>query len=1039
VCLSSSRRFWAMSVILLAFVSLLASADTPDVPGTMVVTVRAPDGHLLRSVALKTYAAVSSPWPNPVPSTPTDSQGRLTVSLPIGLHRLFVVVPGIGFGSTGVVPIRPGQVLTVAMPPLAPFAHISGTVPPALLRRGETVETQYSQPGSLWNVAPASVDVHGNFTLTDVFPGHVQLSLKAGPQNISYTSLQAAPGESCAGVVFKAYPPTQSLTRFEPMGGSDKIPLETLAIHGTVTDDQGRPVAGATVSADVPKPVTTRSFFVSANPFFNQSIAMSVQTKPDGSYVIPDVSVNQDTVDIPLSATLAGYPPALGDALRAANSESDFHGSLIISNQHTAVSVRVIQNGNPLSGINVNLSESAGISSVTLYWNDRNNLTSLSGTTGSDGIARFVDITPGLWNVQATRGQFPSALSSDTQSVSVQIGTEAECDLNLFSISSENLPLQLFDPQGMAAPISNVEIRSTALLEIGGTGTTLPPDANGVCLYTGAFTSPGLWNVGMHYRNFAPAEPNWFPETTEPYFAASALVAVSPALPPPGTLALRAAYAGPGSIRARLQDAHGHAALGTMIITDFVGGTEYAASTDARGEVVFADMPSGKYTLIGYLAGQPSPPTLSGNGDQTPLPTDAELSGQTEITPLVLTVTANQETVSVLRAHPVGYLRGNIKNARFSGSNYEIDPTYTPQGGITLSQAIIDPKTGEFVDGPFDPGPVSLPLFQQSTKGINTRVAMVKANIAAGHVISATVTPALPYPNIDTTPGLTNPVTGTVFFSDGHTPAWRAQTVLYLPSLDPDFPSGTLLPQKLTDALGRLPGLVAGNSSLVSYITLFEGEKLPPLSGASPTTPVLVSWMPGLTGAAITPYVKGQDTHIVLPTPLNVQGCVTVAGGSAVGLPSTFEIRAVYQGRGELNQLLDRDAIALPDGTFQLSGMTPGTYRVQAARDGIWLSATQALVVGAESLPVLTLDIGLPGAPVTVHLQDAHGHSLVGHEAILDVPNGPLTAILWPDTVTSDGAGDLHLDGLTAGTHTVRPIGLPSVTFTVPPVLEAAP
>jgi hypothetical protein len=299
VCLSSSRRFWAMSVILLAFVSLLASADTPDVPGTMVVTVRAPDGHLLRSVALKTYAAVSSPWPNPVPSTPTDSQGRLTVSLPIGLHRLFVVVPGIGFGSTGVVPIRPGQVLTVAMPPLAPFAHISGTIPAALLRPGETVETQYSQPGSIWNVAPASVDANGDFTLTDVFPGHVGLSLKASPQNISYTWVQVAPGESCTDVVFKSYPPIQSSSRFETFGESEKLPLETVAIRGIVTDDQGHAVAGATVSADVPKPVTTNGGSFSLSRFgFDQSIVRSTQTKTDGSYVIPNVSVNQYTVDI---------------------------------------------------------------------------------------------------------------------------------------------------------------------------------------------------------------------------------------------------------------------------------------------------------------------------------------------------------------------------------------------------------------------------------------------------------------------------------------------------------------------------------------------------------------------------------------------------------------------------------------------------------------------------------------------------------------------------------------------------------------------
>ena len=123
---------------------------------------------------------------------------------------------------------------------------------------------------------------------------------------------------------------------------------------------------------------------------------------------------------------------------------------------------------------------------------------------------------------------------------------------------------------------------------------------------------------------------------------------------------------------------------------------------------------------------------------------------------------------------------------------------------------------------------------------------------------------------------------------------------------------------------------------------------------------------------------------------------------------------------------------ARPDGTFRLDGLTPGVYRVQAARDGIWLSAALSLTVGeaGDDRPPLALDIAPPGAPVVLHLAGAPGRTVR-----LDRPPGPLADELWPTTVATDGAGDLHLDGLEAGRHAVRPAeGGPAITFDVPPV-----
>ncbi len=120
-----------------------------------------------------------------------------------------------------------------------------------------------------------------------------------------------------------------------------------------------------------------------------------------------------------------------------------------------------------------------------------------------------------------------------------------------------------------------------------------------------------------------------------------------------------------------------------------------------------------------------------------------------------------------------------------------------------------------------------------------------------------------------------------------------------------------------------------------------------------------------------------------------------------------------------LDGALSLEATAQADGRFELRGLTPGRYAVQAARDGIWLSRGIELTIGADKDPApLALDIPEPGAPVTLHVVDRAGRPVADQPIGLVRPEGPL-ASLWPAGLRTDPAGTLTLRGLEAGRHTL--------------------
>jgi hypothetical protein len=136
-------------------------------------------------------------------------------------------------------------------------------------------------------------------------------------------------------------------------------------------------------------------------------------------------------------------------------------------------------------------------------------------------------------------------------------------------------------------------------------------------------------------------------------------------------------------------------------------------------------------------------------------------------------------------------------------------------------------------------------------------------------------------------------------------------------------------------------------------------------------------------------------------------------------------VLAACDGKGKLNDLLSVDVSAEAYGNFELVGLTPGTYRVQAAMDGIWLSREVRLTVEPERVErePLLLDIGEPGTASVVEVVRPDGKPIPGKSAKIIRPDGPLTDRLWPAEFISDGAGVVHIPPLEFGSHKVRIAG----------------
>ena len=1056
----------ASSLILGCLVLLLAAAPEGEVatPVDVHLLVRGPDARPL----MRTEITIHRPDPNDrhakaVPlSVVTDNQGVAKFQLPCGVQAFEVSVASVGYGQTGLMEYVPGQIAQPLLSPLAPYGSISGTVPPGAMTPGAKIMAGCPYSGQEEPLT-AQADAKGNFKITGVHAGlwWVWAGMGRGERCADGgRTITVYPGQAVDSVDLKPVPAPTPAEKEQTAKGIHRAPLpgqdqEVVWVQGTVRDESAQPIANASVFALATYHGGLRMYQETAK----------ASTDAQGHYEIRGPG-GQSMFSATLVAFVPGKPPvwdwpnfsAPEEKWIAADSKPDAPpvpapptDDLVIPSHGGALNVTVLRDGHPAPGAlvaayleNANLKDewAAGGGPEHDVIED---IAYPIAIADDRGVAHLENLLPGRYDLYVSAGdkrtvrQLREGLFRGDVPAPYAIGK----GINVRFLQTTDFTAAIY-PQPNTAFFRLLRPDGTPLGDGPGfsygpvdstewnTGVRLDPEGLG----QSSFQSPGLWRIEANYRilpvKTIPISP--------PFIACIADVAVSPLLDKGFMPSITARRIEPASVKIVVKDAAGKPLQVPVELDRPLGSAVVSGSTDENGQIVFAGLYGG-YDYIARAFAPRLTPLALGDGD-SPLPSRQQLGNRTEIVAESFLAVRNEQTNIVLSPQPVAYVMGKLQfpagtdpKKRWPGA---CGDQSMPESGAT---GHVQPSSGQFVAGPFRPGPLHLHVGYRG-EGEDGSYTTVTAELKPGEVKDLEVISLPPAKSRLGRPG--NPLIGMggasaptlgaklldgrVFFSDTKTPALGAQ-VFY-------FESGQAGPTILaiSDALGNLHARGLWRNM----------NAQPPGSQIGPAEPTLVALLPGQCGGVVLPLSREvkEPLRIVLPAPISISGQVKIGDAVPTGKNGAIRVLAAYQDAGALNSVLSVFTSADADGHFTLAGLTPGTYQIQATLDNIWLSASTTLRVSAENTKPapLTLSIGVPGAPVLVHLRDAAGKPAIGKSITIDRPPGPLADTLWPKSWTSDGAGVVYIPTLETGPNVLHVPNSPhSVSVVVPALPTTRP
>jgi hypothetical protein len=955
----------------------------------------------------------------------TDAKGRARLSVGAGLRPLNIRVPGIGFGGTGIFEVRDGQVARPELPRLARFARVEGKVDSSLFRPGMRVEGTHSKlSGHDPDNVSALCDADGRFVFAEVVPGELQLLLFQDRRRVPMESmvLLTEPGQTRRDVVLvppRPPDPDQERRWKEAVDFPNWTKEEEITwVEGTVRDTRGAPVEGAEL-------LVKGVYYPGMR---NYSEVRTGRTDARGHYRIRGPHVNfQESLTVVVRSP--GRAPILAYASGPGRDDTGPRAplDLTVPDRGGALAVRVLKDGKPAPNVFVALHEQGLVerewgraSGDMQAFNALHKIFHPIERTGAGGLARFQDLYPCFYQLRTSEdggaldeAPFPHAgngVRAVVPSVAIAAGATLSMTLALHR-EDNSATLQALRPDGTPPGHRGVTF-SVGLCNA--SASAIRPFDDGVGTF--CFSDRGLWAVRVQFRETESPE---LPANYEPFYRGELFLPVSPAYPLGSPVKIACDLHRPGSIRARLVGPDGKPARGTILIIAAsgpdLGAIDRAASTDEAGVAVFTDLASGAYRIRGSMEAYPPAYLAMGDG---PLPEDATLRDQVAFPAEEVKVEPGTEARVQLRPVRAAYVRGRVKPAPGGkASDYDVS---CPHDWLTLPGFTRrDAAGGEYLCGPLPPGKFEVRLHGtpsgQSYQNISHPVTVTPGEVA--HLdLEATGEPARPgRPAQAVSLGMGGLITmepppeamaGTVVHWDGRAPAFGARAVLLVPK--ESRPTSLAI----SDAAGRL---------MWTRLWIPRGQSTAaPNPPGQVTTPTVVVSLPGLAGASVIPIEPGNTRpfRAVLPPPLNATGRVTLGGRPITSQGARVRVIAGHQGSGVLDGPLSVEGTVHDDGRFTLRGLTPGTYRVQAARDGIWLSRSATLRISPDEKPggELSLDIPEPGAAVTFALVD-DGHRPAGRRRLkLARPEGPLMA-LWPESFTTGADGTMTVRGLEVGAH----------------------
>ena len=781
-------------------------------PGEVDVLVRGSDGKPLadRPVQVMPVWQLGETSHGPADARFTgklDANGRFRMRWFASVRQLRVMVPGEGFGSTGPIEVKNGSTTKVEMPPLAKFGSISGKLDTKLVGPGIFVHIDPEHH------APVACDASGRFAFSDVPPGRYVVRVTKGGNgpgiNAAQIILWLAPGQKIEGLMIDALPllPPEIVARQKAQQERMLMQLNgkpgvVLWAEGTVKDTSGRPL----VKADV----YLRTAHHGGIRMYEDILATT--TDAQGHYSFSG-EVHPTTESPVLVAKVKGRPPAVVNAeARTVENDRPAKVDLTVADAGGSASVTVLRDGKPLPNARVQLEATGSAAILSGFGWARDSggpekaafeaMVEPSAVTDRDGVARFGELIPGLYTVHATdnsQGVNRQARrvfaqngvgTGEVDGVAIVAGRETKTIVPIAvakaaAPADHTVRFQVIRPDGRPVTDENVSFQFG---QRGSThwNTSMKVDDQGIGDH--AFTSAGLWNVAVQFRDI-PA--NSFP-LQEPYYEAEALVPVSSAVPITEPIRLVGVLHLPGSIRVRLLGLDGRPARGMVELPSPFDRNGPFVSTDTNGEVLLEGLSTRKYQVQGHIEATGPPPMSFGGA----IPDDATLKGPFVVVPGVeVAVTSGHETVLELKARRVGFLRGKMQLAEGQKpEDFSVQPFYDMQ--VLQPSWRYDSITGEFFGGPFLSGPVTLQFTKEMPDGSQRNCGRQEVQVVEGQVTRVDLKPGAVEPEDDArrnrstmlgmggiaiNEGMPRVEPPTVFLPDGKTPAFAAQAYLFEP------------------------------------------------------------------------------------------------------------------------------------------------------------------------------------------------------------------------------------------------------------------